>query len=398
MAVHLYIDNLAHGGVVISTYEVIKPEYSLKLSDAGTCSWQVALSQERVGGGFLVADEFAPKATDYLLRVSDGIQNIKVQAGRLLDVGLESDQGVVQCSGSDWLEYLDQPMHFPAYTTKNILTLTETDKLVDAYIAIAGSDDQNVTYNSTQQKIINKILATANALSDITYTANYQGTGWSQVLEYQIPFLDETSMLSHIQAISSYADPLGFDFWCDWNKTIFFYSPRLTQPSSVVTILNLVYGVSPVIKVTWHNKGPKATRTVGKNPNNIWKERYFPGSISAYRDQLEIIDLGEKFAFGRTYAEIQHKIDVVTDAVGTNDWNPQKDLTLTVLPDRLFPSSEVAGFVPMIGNAISFDSGAEFMPYHRINATYWIVSQDYKPEDDSGDYVLDLGLQQIYTT
>lgn len=407
MSVRFYIDYLAHAtGVAISTYEVLKPEYSFNLSDMGTCSWNLALSQQRVDGGPIVQDEFAPKSRDYLLRGNDGIQNVKLQSGRLLDVGLESDTGLIACSGKDWLEYLDQPWYFGSSAghgyQADLLTLKySVDDIVKVFVATAGTDTPNVVFGSTQQKIINAILAHANLLSpgDIQYTANYAGTGWGQVLEYEIQFLDETTLLSHIQAVSSYADPLGFDFWCDWDKKIYFYSPRLViNPSSPAaqTILTLVYGVDPVVKVVWHNAGPKATRTVGKNSVNIWKERSFAGSISTYRDELEVIDLGQKFDSARTLAAIQHQVDVATDAVGSFDWNPQKDLTLTVLPDRLFPSSEVDGFKSMLGKAISFDSGNEFMPYHRINASYYIVSQTYRTDDDSGNFILDLGLQQIY--
>jgi hypothetical protein len=398
MGVHFYIDNLAHGGSVISTYEVLQPQFTFNLSDAGTCSWDLALSQTQVNGTAITQDEFAPKKTDYRLRGNDGVQNLTLQAGRLLDVNLESDTGTISCSGKDWLEYLNQPWYFDGYQ-QSVFTLSGGN--VKAWVGVGGADTQLVSYNATQQKIIQEILTHANLLSDIAYTANFSGSGWSTVLEYMINFLDETTLMSHIQAISDYAAPLGFDFWCDYNKQINFYSPRLvtnptTPPPSQIAV-SLTYGVDPVIKVNWHNAGPKATRTVGKNSVNLWKERSYAPTITTYRDELEVVDLGQKYDFGRSYAQIQNQIDIATDAQGSFDWNPQKDITLTVLPDRIFPASQVNGFRPMLGKVVYFDSAGAFLPYHRVNAYYYIVSQTYRTDDSSGNYVLDLGLQQVYT-
>lgn len=397
-SVELFIDYLDHSGASVGSFAGLKPTWGYKLSEPGTCSWALALSQtQRNSTSPITQDMFAPKRNDYLLWADDGFQQIDLQSGRLLTVNLESDTGLIQCSGKDWLEYLDQPFPHDYSITPQTMA-TQLDEVFAVFVATGGVDTANVKYNSTQQKIIQFILTRANALSDITYVPNFQGSGWGEVLEYEFQFLDSTSMLSHIQAVSTYADPLGFDFWCDTDKTIFFYSPRLTQPSSVVTILDFVYGIDPVVKVVWNDTGPKATDTVGKNSINLWKKRSYPPSVSAFREELEIIELGQKFDFARTDTILQHQINVATDAVGSNDWNPQKDLTLTVLPDKLFPTSALAGYVSMVGNAVSFDSAGEFLPFHRINATYWIISQDYHTDDDSGNYVLDLGLQQIYAT
>lgn len=405
MAVKLRIENLNHASGVISSYEVLQPDFNYTLNDSGTCAWKIALSQTNTSGVSIQPDEFGPKATDYLLRGDDGTHQVNLQGGRLLDVGLDSDTGIIECAGKDWLEYLNQPLYFGTHAgdgyQASVFTLGDApaSRFVKVFVTAAGTDDAVLTYNATQQKVVQYILTQANLLSDIAYAATFSGTGWSEVLEYEIHFLDETTLLSHIQAISAYADPLGFDFYIDWDKRIYFHAPRtVLNPSSVTTILDLVYGMDAVVKVSWHNSGPKATRTVGKNSIGLWKERSFPASISAYRDELEIIDLGEKYDFGTTYAGIQHRVDVATDSIGTFDWNPQKDITLTVLPDKLFPLNEVLGFTNLVGQAISFDSGNLFAPYHRINAKYYIVSQTYRTDDDSGNYLMDFGLQQIYAT
>ncbi len=397
IVISLYIDNLAHGGSVISTYQILQPTWDYVVNDAGTCTWKLAQSQTQVNGAPITSDEFAPKRTDYMLWASDGVNRRDLQAGRLLDVTLESDEGTITCTGKDWLEYLNQPYPFNSYG-QSIYTLNPTThQVIQVFVQVAGTDDQNVIYNATQQKIVNNIIAAANGLSDITYTANFNGTHWSNVLEYQIPFLDETSMLSHLQAIASYSDPLGFDFTSFPNKSILFSSPRfVTNPSTPVILASFVYGSSPVTKVVWHNAGPKATITVGKNSINFWKQRSYAASVSTYRADLEIVDLGQKYDYGATASQIQSQINVATDSLGTLHWNPQKDITLTVIPDLIFDGYALGGYTSLIGGAISFDSTNAFSPYHRVNANYYIVSQSYRTDDSSSNYLLDLGLQQIY--
>lgn len=394
--VELFIENQFQGAY-ISTYKIRQPDYSFKLKDIGSCAWEVALSDEDFfSGDPIAADEFAPKRTDYILKASSnhGVNMTGIQGGRLLDVDLESDTGVIRCAGKDWLEYLDQP--FPFDYSLTVSTLTDASNMVRAFLKTAGTDTTTVKYNATQQKIVTQILIAASGLSDIDYTGSFTGTGWTEVLQYTIDYLDDTTMLDHIRAISDLNDPFGFDYWCGWDKQVNLYAPRyIVNPNSVTTIVDLVYGDDAVVGVKWHNGGPKATRTVAHNGVGIWKQSIYQPSIDQFRDFLELVSLGEHFNQGASLADIQGIINVAADAIGTKDRNPQKDLTLTVLPSLLL-SPEIEGYKPLIGKAISYDSGDEFDPYHRINAEYWIVSQDYRTEDDSGNYVLDLGLQQIY--
>jgi hypothetical protein len=392
--VKLYIDNVDHGGGVISTYQVEQPTYSFRLNDPGDCSWEIALSQTRVGGGNLIENEFAPKRTDYVLKTAAGTE---LQGGRLLSVGLESDTGLIKCSGKDWLEYLDQPWPFDYSLTPETLA-QNVDKVFKAYIDVAGTDTNNILYNITQQKILQNFITIANTLSDITYNPVFFGTNWTEVMQYFIQYLDSTTILSHIKAIAALNDPLGFDFWCDWDKTIYFYSPRIVaHPSSVITAIDLAYNsTDPVVHVVWENHGPKATHTVAKNSGGIWKESIYTPSVDQFREFLEIIDLAERFNIATTATILKHLVAVGADAVGTLDRNPQKDLILQAIPERLFSGSEEGGFQSLVGQAISYDSVDEFAPYHRINAEYFVVTQDFKTEDDSGNFIVELGLQQIY--
>lgn len=382
----------------VATYKVLTPSFSYKLKDAGDCSWRVALSQLDIEDNPITEDQFAPKRSDYMLRASTdgGASFTNLQGGRVLNVELENDIGVIGCSGQDWLEYLDQPYPFD-YSLTPATIGDNVDDVFRAFVTGAGTDTNNVKYNATQQKIINNILTAGSLLSDISYSAVFTGPGWTEVLQYMIEYLDSTSMLSHIKAIGNLSDPFGFDFWCRWNKEIRFYSPRfVVDPNSVSTLVDLSFGDECVVGVKWRNAGPRATRTVGQNGVGIWDESFYAPSISEFRDYLEIVELGEHFNYGKTQAEIQTAVNVATHAIGQKDRNPQKDLTLRVLPHLLIPGDEIAGYEQMIGKAISYNSLDEFAPYHQINADYWIVSQDYSTDDESGLYVLELGLQQIY--
>lgn len=395
--VELFITNQHHGSN-ISTYKVLEPTYSFKLKDIGECQWSLALSQLNILDRPIEADEFASVRTDYLLRASDnrGQSFTNLQGGRLTDVDLESDTGVIKCTGKDWLEYMEQPYPLDYSLTPATITKDVSGAFL-AFVTGAGTDTANVKYNATQQKVISTLLTGANGLSDIDYTANFLGTGWTQILQYMVQYLDGTTMLDHIKAIGNLRDPWGFDFWCEWNKTINFYAPRLvTDPDNVFTVLDLVYGDEPVVKAKWHNKGPTATRTVAQNGVGVWDQSIFQDSIDEFRDFLEIVGLGEHFNFARTLEEIQNIVNAAAGALGQLHRNPQKDLTLTVLPNLLFPDNEIGGFTQLIGQALNYHSGEMFLPYHTVDADYWIVSQDFRSDDDSGNYVCDLGLQQIY--
>jgi hypothetical protein len=402
MPVELYIENMDHNGLSISTYQVQKPNLSYKLRDMGSCAWEIALSQKNLAGNPITENEFASQKTDYMLKASEdeGATFSDLQGGRLLDVGLDSDTGVIQCSGKDWLEYLNQPFPFD-YSLDPTTINDANDNIFRAYVGAAGTDTSNVKYSSTQQSIIEDIINNnANFLSDIAYSPNFLGTGWIEVLEYFFQIPDTTTILAHIQAIGALADPFGFDFWCESDKTIQFYAPRfVTSPSSVVTLFDLVYGDEAVAKATWHNKGPKATDVVAKTSTGLWNQANpYPPSVEVYREFLAVEDLQDRFNIATNLASLQAFIAAGAAALAQLYRNPQKDLTLTVHPNLLFPTSELAGFETMVGQGMSYDSGIQFMPYHRINAVYWIVSQDYHSEDDSGNYLLDLGLQQIYPT
>src|SRR5574337_1689109 len=102
--VKFYISNLAHDGTLISTYECQELKYSFRVNDKGTISWSLAISQTDTNGVPIQPDEFGPKFTDYKLSLStDGGTTLQpITSGFLWSVNLQSDSGLINCSGIDW--------------------------------------------------------------------------------------------------------------------------------------------------------------------------------------------------------------------------------------------------------------------------------------------------------
>ena len=399
MRPYVRVQHLEHDGTVLGTFFPLQPRFAFRANDVGDISYSVALSNPQV-----TRDAFAPKRTDFRLQVSnDGGFWRTIMAGFHWPVGFENETGIVNIQGMDWLAYLEQPMWFDLYNIQARELLggkTGLDVVIDdpskVMIAWVGTDDggdpqPGVNYNATQQTVVQDLLDAVADGNDGTININAvfagDGTGWSEVLNYVIMFQDETNVLDHIRAIANLDEPLGFDFFMNWDKSLVCYNPARTAPiSSINTIYSITRKSPALVAVKWQNNGPLATHTVavGEGSPGYWATKTFGPSVDTYRRWLRLVRPGGVYRMPK-------EIDSIVTAYP--DRFPQKELQLTLKPDELEPTDATAFFSPMIGEALYVD--IDFPPYHRINANFWIVGQEFHT-DDAGNWLCDVSLEQIY--
>lgn len=364
--IQLRIVNTDHSNNTLSVLEDLPDMgYSFTLSDMGEANWVVPLSHPN-----LTQDGFAPKRTDYRLGISaDGVSWATIQGGICGPVALKTGQESVPVVGYDYLLYLKQPYPFDYQA---------------AYSSLADTDIVKFWITASQQTVITAIV---NA-SPMTFTPVFIGTGWGQVMDYVILFGDTVELLEHIRSVSAMNAPKGFEFWCDYDRTIRFYSPyRRVGASTPIIEFKYVTGTEGLIDINWSNQGPKATQTVGLS--NGLKHAYseYVPSTTTYRAWLELVALRENM-----YK--QNEINAATDSIGTLDRNPQKSITITIKPDEINPLDETEWFYNKCGQVISVDSETYFMPYHRINSDMIITKQEFKLND--GNWLCDITADYIY--
>lgn len=406
--VFLRVQHLNHGGGVVGTFNPLQPRFAFRANDPGDITYGLALSNPQV-----TRDAFAPKRTDFRLQVSDTGANWRtIMGGIHWNVGLENETGVVNVQGHDWMEYLNQPYWFAPYefdgteliagpSGKSRLQelLDDPESWARVWIGVGGTNTELITYNATQQIVVQEMIDGIANGEDNTLNMNVafsgDGTGWTEVMNYLIMFQDETTVLDHIRAISNLADPYGFDFFMNWDKTLVCYNPTRTAPIASINSIYTIRRNSSLVKLSWENKGPLATYTVGLGAGNpgLWATKTYAPSNQAYRRWLRLARLGEVYSgtYAKNAARMAETIEAATD--GLPDRFPQKELKITIKPDEIEPADPTAFFHPLIGEALYVD--VDFPPYHRINANFWIIAQEFYT-DDEGNWLCDVSLDQIY--
>jgi len=395
MRAYIRVQHVDPGEGVVGTFNPLEPRFAYRINDIGDITYNVALSNPQV-----TRDAFAPKRTDFRLQVSnDGAYWRNIMGGFHWPVGFSNEEGTVKIQGMDWLAYLDQPYWFDAYLIdaqdlvgpKNRMKqiLEDASSWAHVWIGAAGVDQPGVSYGATQQTIVQDMIDAVADGNDGTLNigTNFVGPNWSEVLNYQIMFQDSTTILDHIRSISALDDPLGFDFFMNWDKTIVFYNTTRSGPiDSITTLYSITRKTPGLLNVEWQNNGPDATWSVmiGEGSPGWWAHKTFAPSVDTYRRWLKINKLGANYRMPKA---------INSAARGNLDRFPKKDLKISVYAEQFDPVDATALFAPLLGEALYVD--LDFPPYHRINANFWIVGQEFHT-DDEGNWICDFSLQQIY--
>src|SRR5262245_8547025 len=246
-AVEFRVQHRNHGGGVISTHVPAGDSltWNYRASDVGDISYDLALydDPQLAAGG---ENSFAPYKTDYHLQMSIlGGAWQTIQAGIHTAVNLKNRSGVVEVAGKDWLHWLEQPLFFPKYDVQ--FAPGDLQDVLDA-----SADDYtgaffNGTYikvwiganGATHQDVIDYLVSNQGKAGPVvTLNPIYGGVGnsFNQVFTYAIMFQDQTNVLDHLKTLAQMNDPLGYDFYVDWDKSLYFFGPRKQVPYSPAPI------------------------------------------------------------------------------------------------------------------------------------------------------------------
>ena len=404
--VEFRVQHRDHGGGVISTHTPAGESlaWNYRASDIGDISYDLALYDDT----FLVSageNSFAPYKTDWHLQMRYGGGGWQtIQAGIHTSVNLKPRTGVVGVAGKDWLHWLEQPVFFNKYNVQ--FDPANLQEVLDASADSYTGSFFNGTYlkawiganGATHQQVINFLLSNPHTSGPVvTLNPVYGGVGnsFNQLFTYVIMFQDQTNRLDHLKTLSQLHDPLGYDFYVDWDKKVYFFGPRKQVPYSpnpiwTLTAENVVIDTVP--DFDWTNNGPVATHVVGLGPGNpaIWRIKKDQDSIDFYRHWLKLENIGDSY-LRSTVTGTVNAIQKGTEAL--QYIFPHKDLKLSVYPDKVGLPDASDGFKNHTGDVVRFLW--EVWPYHTINAYFWITAQSYRG-DAAGNYILDLGLEQIY--
>lgn len=374
MTVTLWYDVLDHDGDVLGTFPMEEPSLIYKLSDVGESSLSIALDNP-----FLSADLFAPRRTDYIVKLStnNGSTFSELQGGICAPVGLKTHDDRVRLKGLDWLCWLQQPFWLDGYADPDSTAINDIIKY---------------WVGETQQTIISDVLAGMydGTSETLELTASYGGTGWLESVDSQMILLgDTTNVLDFIRSVGQLVEPYGFDFWCDYDKLIRFYAPRrVTVENAVPIALFQPSGVNGLIEIDWENTGPIATASVGMPTAAMRKYYSYTPSRLQFRKWLEILPFNE-------YVRSDFTAQQATNDTGGLHSNPQKKNTITILPDLMDPFDETVGFYNHCGSVVYVDSEDAFYPYHRVDAPYIVTEQEITMSE-GGEWNCQMTLDQIY--
>jgi len=410
--------HLDHSNNAISIHSPVDDSlrWGYRATDTGDISYDLSLTddEELINAG---QDSFAAYKTDWRLGMSvNGAAFTSIHAGIHTSVGLKGRSDSVSVSGRDWSEWLNQAVWFDLYdiefnpdnfssfkrafnkgynedgTTTNDLGSTTFDAngflqgpAYYVWIGLLGANFETM--------LTDLITISKQGTDFVNLQPQFEGFSFLETLpSYQIFWQDEGTYLDHLKTIASSGEPWGFDFYTDWDKKIYFFGPRKsvgTSPDPIWTLTTENVVIDSVPDFTWLNNGPLGTHiyALGQGSPAIWHLKHDQDSEDIYRKWLRLPRVGDIYQ--------QSVSDVLYGAEGLQYIFPHKDLQLSIYPNKVNPGDIGDGFRNHVGDVVRFKWPV--MPYHEINAYFWITQQDYHG-DSANNWTCDLGLEQIYDT
>lgn len=388
MAFRFEVDHVEHDGNIIATFKPYRLQWMYQLGQfgAGTIYYEIPLLNEDV-----TADGWAAKRTDWILYCvtePDGTR-WPIHAGIHAPSNLNPDKSqTVSVTGMDWLAWLENPYPWD-YTETMAAKLAED--LDSTFWKRWNAND-----GDTLQDVVAELIGplTENEDEQVVIVPDYIGTAWTETTDYTVTFGDGTPTRQHLAALASMADPRGFDMRMSWDKVLYLTGPRTIDPDDVDAIYSLTGPSDGIVLPDWTNHGPNAANTVviatgTGNTRNYSYKTYAP-TVTEYRDWTIVRQLNA----ATSDLTDDDGIDDSATAGAYQDRHPQKELRLTIKPDRVDPSDEIAMFYNQTGQAINVDYTYPG-EYHRIDADFYITSQQFY-SDDAGNWLCDLTLDQVY--
>jgi len=405
----VYVEYLTHDGQTVwGPFLAERLEYTFQIGSQGpgTMAHFTPLTFPT-----LSRDIVAPKRNDYKIKWTqdDGLTFVDVQGGFSWDAGLATEEPRgVQFGGVDWGAWLDNPIpQDRTITMQEIIddSHADGDIIVGMHWGLTESPyDWGVeSGNGVNQKvIIQDLIESLNDGPDgIAFSVSFTGTHWVNVpgkiagRGYGPPFKidpwDTSSVKQHLSNICALNDPWVANFRVGPEKDIEFFFMRLKDPTGVVTPDFAAHDEEVIHHIDWSEHGPIATYVTGWGIGGTpkWHTTTHIPSEEKFRRWRSNHTIGTR---GQVYLT-QEQIEQGTEAFA--DKFPQKDLAMTIYPDKLDPYDQGKGFTNLTGYILDVDY--DFPPFHRVDAIFYIISQRFYA-DDTGNWLCDLGLQQIYSS
>lgn len=350
----------------------------------------------------------APKRNDYKLKFTeDGGQLFwDVQGGFLWDTNLSTDDPLgPEFSGVTWDAWLDNPVAQDRTITMQEIQ-DDASLLTDMWWGTPLSpynwwnNGSGVNQTVIITDLIDSVLDGPDA---IAFSIVFNGSRWINVpgkidgrsagQPYVIDPWDTSSIRQHINNIAALGDPWVANFTCEPDQTLIFFFMKNKDPNQDIIPDYLVNSVDQIAQIDWTEHGPAGTYVTG------WAS----GSMKRWYTTTHIPS-EEKFRRWRTNHLIgmrgqgyitQEQIEEGTKAYA--DKFPQRDLSLTIYPDKLDPYNRLTGFTNLCGKIVQFEWDTIPFTFRSPNGIFYIISQHFHA-DEAGNWLCDLGLQQIYTS
>lgn len=380
------VDHLEHDGNLISTHTPVGRtlRWMNRNQDYGWLQYEIAYSDPEV-----TQDGWAAKRTDvelYLVTEPDG-NRVRVWAGLHDAANLRlTDRGTILVSAKSWLWWADQPYPFPAYE-QTLATI------------LASGNVPDLLYNAPDGATVDDVIValldpiTDGTAEQVELVPDFQGAALAEPVYWRVPFGDSQTILGHMKALAAMSDPFGFDFWDDPDKYVRFVGPRLQEPEDASPIYSLTSPDTGIVEADWTNNGPAAVNTVaiasGAGNTGRWSRKTYAPSEELYRDWTVVRPIN-RYSQSLTDAD---GVGSFAEGGGYQDRFPQKRLLLTVKPDIVDPSDPTAMFYSQVAQVIDVDY--TFPVYHRVDALFYIVAQEFWG-DGAGNYFCNLSLDQLY--
>lgn len=385
MSVRFEVEILDNAGDLVAVLDPINPRWSYVMKEPGALWCEFSMFHPSMS-----TDLFRPKINDFVLNmVVDESMVMPLMTGIVDSVNFKSETGTVEMTGRDYLMWLDQPWPFGGYESfANITALLASTTAEDFTKQWSGAG--GATQETVVSDLIDPLIAPGYGDNTVLITPAFNGSAWSQSIDWSVYYGDSLSVLDHIRAISDVYTPRGFDFWMEWDKTLRLEGPRLIDPAAVTPIYAFT-SASNIVSIDWTNHGPTSTDIIGIGSGS--------GNVRGFYRKTDVDNVAQ-FRRWRSIVNFQSpSSDLTSDnllatLVESGEFlEPQKELRLTVKPDFIDGSDGSDGFLNILGEAVDVDYT---MPgYHRIDANFYVVGQSYY-SDDGSNFLLDYTLAQVY--
>lgn len=401
-----YIDLTDDPGFV--TFTSHKPEslsFDDKIRGPGTCSWQISFSALDQDDAIIVVPVTAPSYTPFIgpwrnyFRLRYG--NVAIMAGPITDTDTKIGQEFVSVTGKTWEAYLERWQYpfDPRVTPQDAVDHTQDYQFSNSLMGNESTPGSGVPLNGTglayqcYQRDIVRIIADVlgSTMLDVPYRHTFDISSLSSGLSgihsnFQLSLGDQTYMDSMINSLVDIGQ--GMDWWISWDQKFMWASPyRFGDPSNP-TLATTIDESTPLDDgaLGFANHGPAATHVFGRGAG--FAAQTVMGRAYGYQPgQSQFSRLDRMYDFGdfRHLASLRDR----TQRQLSLDLQPQHTIPLQLNP------SQISGFWSTFrkGRAIWLTRN---LTSNRIDSLQQVVGYSAKDENNSGEILVDLTLEQRY--